>query len=112
AASQLAHHGALVVVLDRKLASHMWAAGLPNVAYARTIAEVHELILWLAAEGDRRHAPAVQYADVEGVVHAYPGSRIVALLEELSATAAELNAFWRAIGGKGMSPAVIALDAG
>ena len=110
AASQLAHHGALVVVLDRKLASHMWAAGLPNVAYARTIAEVHELILWLAAEGDRRNALAVQYADVEGVVHANPGSRIVALLEELNATAAELKSFWRAIGGKGMSPAVIALD--
>jgi hypothetical protein len=110
AASQLAHHGALVVVLDRKLASHMWAAALPNVAYARTIAEVHELILWLAAEGDRRNALAVQYADVEGVVHANPGARIVALLEELNATAAELKSFWRSIGGKGMSPAVIALD--
>lgn len=110
AAAQLAHHGALVVVLDRKLASHQWAAGLPNVAYARTIAEVHEVILWLAAEGDRRNALAVQYADVEGVVHANPGSRIAALLEELNATAAELKSYWRSIGGKGMSPAVIALD--
>lgn len=110
AAAQLAHHGALVVVLDRKLASHQWAAALPNVAYARTIAEVHELILWLAAEGDRRNALAVQYADVEGIVHANPGARIVALLEELNATAAELKSYWRSEGGKGMSPAVIALD--
>ena len=33
-ATQLLHHGALLVVLDLKLISHMWARGLPNVAYA------------------------------------------------------------------------------
>jgi len=110
AAAQLAHHGALVVVLDRKLVSHQWAAGLPNVAYARTIREVHELILWMAAEVDKRNVLGVRYADVEGVVHANPGPRICGLLEELNATAAELKSYWRACGGKGMSPAVIALD--
>jgi hypothetical protein len=110
AAAQLAYHGALTVVLDRKLVSHQWAAGLPNVAYARTIEDVHQLALWLAAEVDRRNALAVLHADVEGKVHANPGPRIVALLEELNATAAELKSYWRSIGGKGMSPAVIALD--
>jgi hypothetical protein len=110
AGAQLAHHGALVVVLDTKLISHHWAAGLPNVAYARAPAELHELAIWLAGEVDRRNAVALQHADVEGKVHINPGPRIIGLLEELNATQAVLNAYWKEIGGKGKSPAVTALD--
>lgn len=111
AAAQLAHHGALIVVLDTKYVSQHWAAGLPNVAYARTPQEIHELAIWLAAEVDRRKKLALYNADVEGVVHANPGARIVAILEELNATQAELAAYWKEeIGGKGRSPAVAALD--
>ena len=109
-AAQLAHHGALAVILDRKLTSHQWAAGLPNVAYARSVEQVHQLCLWLAAEVDRRNAIAVQFADREGKVHANPGPRLGVILEELNATAAELKAYWKSIGGKGISPAVVALD--
>jgi hypothetical protein len=111
AAAQLAHHGALIVVLDTKYVSQHWAAGLPNVAYAREPAEIHELALWLAAEVDRRKKLAFYHADVESVVHANPGDRIVAILEELNATQAELAAYWKEdLGGKGKSPAVVALD--
>jgi hypothetical protein len=110
AASQLAHHGALIVVLDTKLISQHWAAGLPNVAYARTPAELHELAIWLAAEIDRRNKIALYHADVEGKVHANPGYRIVGILEELNATQAALTAHHKEEGGKGKSPAVIALD--
>ena len=110
AAAQLAHHGSLVVILDRKLTSHTWAAGLPNVAYARTIEEVHQLCLWLAAEVDRRNVLTVQYADIDGKVHVNPGARICALLEELNATQDELKAYWKSSGGKGQSPAVTALN--
>jgi hypothetical protein len=110
AASQLAHHGALIAVLDTKFVSQHWAAGLRNVAYARTPEEIHELALWLADEVDRRKKLALYHADVEGIVHANPGSRIVAILEELNATQGELSAYWKSIGGKGRSPAVAALD--
>lgn len=111
AAGQLAHHGALIVVLDTKYVSQHWSAGLPNVAIARTAAEVHDLALWLAAEVDRRKRLSLLHADVEGVVHANPGPRIVAILEELNATQAELSHHWKVeLQGKGKSPAVVALD--
>jgi hypothetical protein len=110
AASQLAHHGSLIAVLDNKFISQHWAAGLRNVAYARTAQEIHEMALWLYGEVIRRKELTLQYADVEGVVHADPGPRIVAILEELNVTQSELAAYWKSIGGKGRSPAVEALD--
>lgn len=111
AACQLAHHGALVVVLDTKMLSQHWAAGLPNVAYARTPAELHELALWLGDEIDRRFRVALYSADVEGKVHANVGARIVGILEELNATQSALQTYWKEeLDGKGKSPAVVALD--
>ena len=41
-AAQILYHGGIVIVLDYKLISHMWARGLPNVAYAGTPAEIHD----------------------------------------------------------------------
>lgn len=108
--SQLAHHGAIIAVLDPKLMSQHWAAGLPNVAYARTPEEIHVLAIWLASEVDRRNQVALYNADVEGNVHASVGPRIAAFLEELNITQAALTAYWKSIGGKGRSPAVAALD--
>ena len=110
AAAQLAHHGALIVVLDTKYISQHWCAGLPSVAIAREAAEIHELALWLYEEVTRRKKLAFYYADVESVVHADPGPRIVGILEELNATQSELAEYWKSIGGKGRSPAVVALD--
>ncbi len=110
AASQLAHHGALTAVLDTKLMSQHWAAGLPNVAYARFPAEIHALAIWLAGEVNRRYKVALYSADVEGRVHADVGPRIVGILEEMNATQAVLAAYWKSIDGKGKSPAVLALD--
>jgi hypothetical protein len=110
AACQLAHHGALIVNLDTKFVSQHWAAGLPNVAYARYPEEIHNLALWLWGEVSARKALALRFADVEGIVHANPGPRIVGILEELNATQTELSAYWKSIGGKGRSPAVTALD--
>jgi hypothetical protein len=111
AACQFAHHGCLIATLDTKLISQHWCAGLRNVAYARTPAELHELAIWLAGEVDRRNQVALFAADVEGEVHAHVGPRIIGILEELNATQAVLQAYWRdELGGKGKSPAVLALD--
>jgi hypothetical protein len=111
AGCQLAHHGALVAVCDTKLISQHWAAGLPNVAYARFPAELHALAVWLWVEVQRRNKLALLHADVEGVVHANPGPRIIGILEELNATQHELQTYWKdELQGKGRSPAVIALD--
>ena len=109
--AQLLHHGALGVILDIKLISHMWARGLPNVAYAGTPAEIEETLVWLSAEVARRNRLALAHADIEGKVHANPGARIFIIAEELNATQNRLKAWWnREMGEKGRSPGSEALD--
>jgi hypothetical protein len=111
AACQLAHHGAIIAVLDPKLISQHWCAGLRNVAYARTAAEMHKLAIWLAGEVERRNDVVMYSADVEGDVLGKVGPRIAGLLEELNVAQMKLAAYWKEeLGGKGKSPAVLALD--
>lgn len=110
-AAQLLHHGALLLVLDIKLISHMWARGLPNVSYAGTPAEIEDALVWLAAEVTRRNQVALAAADIEGKVHANVGPRIFVLAEELNATQNRLRAWWnRDMEMKGRSPGSNALD--
>jgi hypothetical protein len=112
-AAQMLYHGALLVVLDYKLISHMWARGLPNVAYAGTPQEIHDMCEWLAAEAQRRNKVALHSADIRGNVTGDVGPRLFILGEELNATQGRLAALWRAIRGKGepkRSPASEAMD--
>lgn len=122
-AAQVLHHGGLVVVLDGKLISHMWARGLPNVAYAGTPRELHEMLCWLGddtitpdgvvvtdSELGRRKKVALAAADIRGNILADIGPRIVVICEELNDTQRTLKKYWRAIGGKGPSPASEALE--
>ena len=109
--AQLLHHGALLMVLDYKLISHMWARGLPNVSYAGTPAEIESALVWLAGEVTRRNEVALAGADIEGKVHAHVGPRILLIAEELNATQNRLKAWWnREMEMKGRSPGSEALD--
>jgi hypothetical protein len=109
--AQLLYHGALGLVLDYKLISHMWARGLPNVSYAGTPAEIEEALVWLAREVTRRNRVALAGADIEGHVHASVGPRIFLIAEELNATQNRLKAWWNdEVGEKGRSPGSKALD--
>lgn len=122
-ATQVLHHGGLVVILDPKLMSHMWARGLPNVAYAGTRAEIHSMLCWLAhdvtddegnviyqSEQTRRKQVALASADIRGNVTADLGPRILVVAEELNVMQKMLRQHWRQIGGKGPSPAAEALE--
>jgi hypothetical protein len=112
-AAQMAHHGALLMILDFKLISHQWARGLPNVAYAGLPAEIHAALMWLQDEISRRNQVALRGADIEGVVQANVGPRILVVAEELNATQNRLGAYWKTIREKGdpaRSPATEALD--
>jgi hypothetical protein len=110
-AAQMLHHGALLMVLDYKLISHMWARGLPNVSYAGTPAEIEEALVWLKGEVARRNKVTLAGADVEGRVHANVGARILLIAEELNATQNRLKAYWNEdMGCKGRSPGSKALD--
>lgn len=105
--------GAVALVLDIKRLSHAWARGLPNVRYCRDIAEIHEALLWLGAETDKRNRIADEGADIDGNTdHVDVGPRIIVLAEELNATSVRLASYWRQIKEKedpNSSPAIEAL---
>jgi len=110
------HHGALGIVLDLKRMSQAWARGLPNVIYCRSIAEIHNMLIALGAEVERRNELADELADDDGNIpdeaYAEIGQRIEIVCEEMNATINRLNAHWRKIKAKNdpsVSPAVEAL---
>ncbi|MFD9053261.1 pRL2-11 [Streptomyces zaomyceticus] len=110
-ACQMLHHGSLVYVLDTKRISHPWASGLPGVTYCRDIADIHDQLIALGMEGQRR----TRVADDLGI-DADPkaiGPRILILLEEVNATMKQLARYWEKIRESGdpkVSPAVDALN--
>src|SRR6266702_1358550 len=113
--SQMLFKGCVGLVLDApKRISHAWARGLPNVAYCREIEEVHDALLWLEGECDRRNRVADAAVDIEGRVNAHVGPRIIVIAEELNTLMKRLRAYWLRIRGSGdpvRSPALDALEA-
>jgi hypothetical protein len=107
--------GGIVLILDIKRLSHAYARGLAGVRYCRSIAEIHDALLWLSDELDRRNEAADDGADDDGNTdHVEIGPRILVVAEELNATAARLAKHWQAIKSKDdpkQSPAVDALAA-
>jgi hypothetical protein len=105
--------GGVALILDVKRLSHAYARGLAAVRYCRDIAEIHDALIWLAGEIDRRNEAADQGADIDGNTDAVDiGPRILVVVEELNATAARLNKHWQKIKGKDdpkQSPATEAL---
>lgn len=89
-ACQLLHHGALVYVLDFKRISHLWARGVPGATYCRDIAEIHDALLRLGAEGRRRIRLADQLSNDPDADPADVGPRLAILLEEVNATMKQL----------------------
>ncbi|MFI9213942.1 pRL2-11 [Streptomyces sp. NPDC053253] len=112
-ASQFLHNGAQAHILDFKRISHTWARGIPGVNYCRDIAEIHDALLHLGAEGHRRIRLAEELGD--DVLASEPelvGPRNVILLEEINATMAQLKRYWEKIRESGdpkTSPAIDAL---
>lgn len=113
AAAQILHNGGIVMILDIKRISHAWARDLPNVRYARTVEEIHEALVWLALEIDRRTKVADVGMDVEGEVLANVGPRMLVICEELNETMARLRSLWAEKRTKKQpkkSPAIAALE--
>jgi hypothetical protein len=111
-ACQLLHHGALVYVLDFKRISHLWARGVPGATYCRDIAEIHDALLHLGAEGRRRIRLADQLSNDPDADPADVGPRLAILLEEVNATMKQLARYWERIRQSGdpkTSPAIDAL---
>jgi hypothetical protein len=114
AAAQVLHNGGIVLILDVKRLSHTWARDLPNVRYARDVTEIHDALLWLNYEINRRTKVADVGVDVEGEVHANVGPRLLVIAEEMNEGMARLRRFWAEVRTKiqpRKSPAIEALEA-
>lgn len=102
--------GWAAVMLDLKQESHPWAkrlidAGVPGVTYCRKPAEVHDALLALDAERERRADARWEDSTVEF-------QRLLVFVEELNLTANALREYWQATKEKGQpnkSPALSAL---
>lgn len=110
------HNGAVAVVCDIKRISHAWTRGMPNVIYARDIAEIHNTLISVKTELDRRNGLVDELADENGDLppeaKSQMGPRILLVMEEMNATARRLADYWRKVKTKedpAVSPAVEAL---
>lgn len=85
------HRGYEVVICDAKYGSMPHFADLPGVTYARTIREIHDVLIRVGSESERRR----------GVLGDAPWDkpptfdRLLVIVEETNTTIDELNAFWK-----------------
>ncbi len=100
--AQMLHLGAQMVVLDFKMHSHKWARGLPNVAYWKDIADIHDALVAAGAEGHRRNRIVDEWDGDEK--EAPVGPRLAILLEEANATIAKLKRYWAAVRNPKFDP--------
>lgn len=108
--AQMLNRGATATVLDFKRHSHKWCRGLPSVDYCRDIADIHDALVALGAEGHRRNIVVDEWEGGEG--DAPVGPRRAILLEEANATISKLKRWWAANRDKEdpkESPAIDAL---
>ncbi|MGH3965075.1 MAG: hypothetical protein ACRDRY_17755 [Pseudonocardiaceae bacterium] len=103
--AQNLYHDGVAVVLDFKRSSHRWAFGLPNVLYCKDLPDIHDALVAIGAEAERRNV-ASDDPDAE------LGPRVTLVAEEMNATLSRLAFYWENIRVKGdpkTSPAVAAL---
>jgi hypothetical protein len=121
AGAQWCYHGGLVLCLDYKLISHMWADQLPSVAYARDPDEIHAAMMWLAWDEYDANGVIVKPSELtrrKRILLAAKragttpdlGPPILILGEERNATNRVIRRHWRRTGGRGGAPALEALD--
>lgn len=110
--AQLLHHGVQVVILDAKQTSQKWCKDLPGVRYCRTGEELHNVLLELRAEVERRFE-LINSVPADSEDKPDVGPRIAVLFEEQNIGMQELTEFWQLTKVKGdpnRSPAMSALD--
>ena len=110
---QTLHKGGNALVLDPKMDSQLWCRDLPNARYADTPEEMHDALMWLAAEVDRRSAIAKIHTDIHGDIDPeLVGPRILVVVEELNSLESKLKVYWRSIRQPGdpiLPPSLTAL---
>jgi hypothetical protein len=103
---QFMRRGYGVLVVDAKYISHMWLRSVPGVAYASEPDEMHNALMWLDSEVDRRARFVAAGGDPATL------EPLVAILEEMSSARNRLDRYWKSIrvtGDPALSPALSAL---
>ncbi|MFK4091102.1 hypothetical protein ACI2LF_43755 [Kribbella sp. NPDC020789] len=105
-AAQVLHNGGQAVFLDVKWASHAWARHADGAAVLCDIRDIHNGLVAMGAEGERRNRLA-------GFDKTVQFTRLFVVCEEMNVLTNRLRAYWRKIQPKkGMpSPAIEALEA-
>lgn len=99
--------GSIALILDAKRFSHPWTYKdmdaeydlLPNVAYCRTVSDLHDAMCWLGEELDRRNAVAERTINAKGHVSGDVGPRLWVIAEEMNLAHGPLKQHWAAIRG-------------
>ena len=97
--------GDIALILDAKRFSHPWTFKnmdaeydqLPNVAYCRTVSDLHDAMVWLGVELDRRNAVAERTINAKGGVLGDVGPRLWIIAEEMNLAHGALKQHWAAI---------------
>jgi hypothetical protein len=94
--------GALGIVLDIKRISHTWAYNLPNIDYKRSVEAIHDALVRLHRELERRTQIYESHVDINGEIpeSVSVGPRIVVMIEEMNATSDALAKYWEEIREK------------
>lgn len=92
--SQILFRGGIGLILDNKLVSHPSLRGLKNVAYADDIEKIHDALVWLDGELDRRARFIRANTDMHGNLTGSPGPRLMIVAEELNLLANRLQGYW------------------
>lgn len=97
-AAQVLHHGGIALVLDRKIESQLWAAGLDSVRYACSEQEIFDALMAASGEIDRRFelVRTRRFAG-EPLDRAEIGPRLLIVCEELNALEIDLRIWWRTV---------------
>ncbi|MFI8358507.1 hypothetical protein [Streptomyces cyaneofuscatus] len=102
--AQFLRQGAHALVLDPKRIFHLWAKGLPTVTHRGNIAGIHDALVHLATELERR-------LDLDGDLDTVP--RLIVAVDEANATLPRLARYWETFRQKDdpkTSPAIAALE--
>jgi hypothetical protein len=109
--------GWLVLILDVKQDSQVWAETLPAVHYAVTAHEHYAALHWLSREIDRRFAIYRAHKTIDGDLdpewQAAVGRPILVIAEELNSMELDIRAWWKQVrqpGDPAMCPAMYALQ--
>jgi hypothetical protein len=94
--------GAVALILDAKLFSHPWVfkdmdaeyGQIPNVGYARRTSDLHDAMVWLSDELERRNQVAERIINAKGDLLGSVGPRLWVVVEELNLATPLLKEHW------------------